>query len=148
MATQAMIGHGTRVAILDSNASPPDYVTVAEVTNVTPASLARDAIDVTHVQSPDKWREFIPGLRDAGEVTFEMNFIPKGDGFSQILASFNSDEVQTLRITFPDGTGGSPDDATVWIISGFITAFEPDAPVDDKMSASVTMKLSGKPEFL
>lgn len=150
MATEARIGHGTLFAIFDVGISPPDWVTVAEVVSVTPPSLSRDAVDATHTESPEKWREFIPGLRDGGEVTLEMNFIPKGAGISTILGSFNRDEVVNSRITFPDETvpGASPSDATVWTFLAFITGFEPEAPVDDKMVASVTFKLSGKPTFL
>lgn len=143
MTTQAQIGHGTTFEINSSLLDSPDqWTAIAEVVSVTPPSLSRDAIDATHSQSPEKWREFIPGLRDGGEVTLEVNFIPNGLGTTQILDTFNSDDRINARINFPD----SP--VTTWEFTAFITAFEPDAPFDDKMSASVTFKLSGKPSFL
>ena len=143
MTTQAQIGHGTTFQINTSVADSPDsWVTIAEVVSVTPPSLSRDAIDATHSTSPNKWREFIPGLRDGGEVTLEVNFIPAGIGTSTILATFTSDDKVFARINFPD----SP--VTTWEFQAFITAFEPDAPFDDKMSATVTFKLSGEPDFL
>lgn len=149
MATLAQIGHGTRFEIIDLNASPPDFVLVAEIVSVTPPSLSRDTVDATHAESPEKWREFIPGLRDGGEVTLEMNFIPSGDGTETILQTFNSDAVITCRIIFPDGDyDASPPTATIWQFSGFCTAFQPQAPFDNKMSATCTFKVSGKPQFL
>jgi predicted secreted protein len=155
MTTQAKIGHGSLFQILTTEdiGSPPapvtDWLTVAEVVSITPPSLSRDAVDATHTESPEKWREFIPGLRDGGEVSCEMNFIPAGPGTEAILASFNSDTVQSCRIIFPDGdANASPITATVWAFSGFITAFAPEAPFDGKMAATVTVKLSGKPAFL
>lgn len=143
MTTQAQIGHGTTFQInTTTNNSPDMWVTIAEVVSVTPPSLSRDAIDATHSTSPNKWREFIPGLRDGGEVTLEVNFIPSGVGTSTILATFTSDDKVNARINFPD----SP--VTTWEFLAFITAFEPDAPFDDKMSATVTFKLSGEPAFI
>jgi predicted secreted protein len=148
MTTQAKIGHGSLFQIFDTDASP-DWVSVAEVTNITPPALARDTVDVTHTESEEKWREFIPGLRDGGEASIEMNFIPAGPGTDLILASFNSDEAKTCRIIFPDGDADvSPITATVWTFSGIITGFAPEAPVDGAMTATVTVKLSGKPTFL
>lgn len=151
MTTEARIGHGTLFEILGMVGSPPapGWVRVAEVVSVTPPSLARDAVDATHTESPEKWREFIPGLRDGGEASIEMNFIPAGAGTERILQSFNSDDVASCRIIFPDGDAdASPITATVWEFSGFITGFAPEAPVDGKMSATVTVKISGKPTFL
>lgn len=143
MATQAQIGHGTTFSINTSPGGSPDqYIPIAEVVSVKPPSLSRDNVDATHSQSPEKWREYIPGLRDGGEVTLEVNFIPSGLGTQQILSTFNSDDQVLSRVTFPD----SP--PTVWQFSSFITQFEPDAPFDDKMSATVTFKLSGKPAFI
>ena len=143
MTTQAQIGHGSTFQINTSTVSSPDtWTTIAEVVSITPPSLSRDAIDATHSTSPEKWREFIPGLRDGGEVTLEVNFIPSGIGTAQIISTFNSDDLVNARINFPD----SP--ATVWTFAAFITSFEPEAPFDDKMSATVTFKLSGKPAFV
>lgn len=142
MSTDAKIGHGTLFQIQNIGDSPDNWDSIAEVVSVTPPSLTRDAIDATHSESPEKWREFIPGLRDGGEVTLEVNFIPGGLGTAAILATFNSDDRINARIQFPD----SP--VTTWQFTAFITAFNPEAPFDDKMSASVTFKLSGIPDFL
>lgn len=143
MTTNAMIGHGTEFAILDTSSSPEAYVAVAEVTSVTPPALARDAVDATHTASTEGWRDFIPGLKDAGEASFEMNFVPDGEAVDLIMTAFNSNDVQDFQITFPDGSPG-----TQWQFKGIITAFEPEAPVDDKIMATVTVKLTGKPAFV
>jgi predicted secreted protein len=149
MTTQAMIGHGTLFQIFDEEASPPGWVSVAEVTNVTPPTLARDTVDVTHTESEEKWRESIAGLKDPGEVQLEFNFIPKGPGLGIVLRSFNSDRRLNSRIIFPDGDWqASPPTASIWSFLSFCTNVAPAAPVDDKMSATCTFKLSGKPTFL
>lgn len=141
MTTNAKIGHGSLFEIEDTTQSPVAFVKVAEVLNITPPALARDAIDATHTESTEGWREFIPGLKDGGEVSVEMNFIPGHASLDLILALFSRD-AGNFRITFPD----SP--ATVWTFSAFITGFEPEAPLEDKMTATATFKLTGKPAFI
>lgn len=143
MTTNARIGHGVTFAIFDTAVSPDDYVTLAEVTSITPPSLARDAVEATHTESPEKWREFIPGLKDAGEVTIELNFIPDGAAITKLLALINSDVVSNCRIRFND-----PSPAILWVFNAYLTAIEPEAPIDDKMTASTTWKLTGKPAFI
>lgn len=140
MTTSAKIGHGAAFELFNNDS--PGWVTLAEVFNIVPPSLARDAVDASHNQSTQAWRDFIPGLKDGGEVTFELNFIPAGQANSELLRTFNDDALIQCRIVFPD----SP--ATTWTFSGYVTAYEPDAPTDDRMTASVTIKLSGKPGFV
>ena len=47
------------------------YTALAEVTELSPPELSRDSVDFTHFGSPDRHREFKPGLSDAGEVALE-----------------------------------------------------------------------------
>lgn len=141
MTTQAMIGHGSIFSIATAD-SPTDFTAVSEVTNISPPKLSRDTVDATHNASPEKWREYIAGLKDGGEMSIEMNFVPGSAGNTLILESFNDDEPMNCKIEFPD----SP--ATVWSFKAFCTGFEPDDPVDDRMSATATFKLTGKPSFV
>ncbi len=114
---------------------------IAEILDVSGPSLSMDTIDVTHHASPEAWREYVAGLLDAGEVSFDINYVPTAathknasGGLLYLLATRAS---QAFTLTFPD--------ATAWTFNGFVTGFEPSAPVDDKLSASITIKLTGKP---
>jgi hypothetical protein len=40
------------------------------------------------MQSPNGWREFIGGLVDAGEVTFEANLLPRNETQNQEAGGF------------------------------------------------------------
>lgn len=131
--TEAMIGYGSKFAIGDG-ASPETFDDVAEVFNITPPSDNIDVIDATHMQSPDATREFILGLRDPGECSFEINFIPGGDGDTAIQDWRDARERRTCRVTYPNGV--------TWTFSGLLTGYEPTAPTDDKMTATVTIKVT------
>jgi predicted secreted protein len=139
MATEARVGMGSRFEIGDG-ADPEVYTQLAEVININPPSMSRDALDATHMLSPEQWREFVPGLKDGGEVSVDMNFIPGGAGETQIMANLAADNTANYRITFPNGVS--------WTFAAFCTGFEPSVPHDDKMSATATFKVSGKPTFL
>lgn len=139
MSTNATIGFGTLFKT-GNGAVPEIFTTLAEVTNITPPAMARDTVDVTHELSPEAWREFIAGLKDGGEVSVEMNFVPGQSDAAALMAELalsGSAALKNRQIVFPDGS--------VFAFAAILTAYEPDAPIDDKMSASVTFKVSGKP---
>ncbi|MPZ58437.1 MAG: hypothetical protein GEU91_18480 [Rhizobiales bacterium] len=135
MATEAAIGHGTIFAVLTT--PPSTFTDIAEVTSITPPSLARDAIDATHMNSPDQWREFIGGLKDGGEVSIELNYVPGSATSVLLIGEIAQAAERTYRITFTD--------TTTWVFDGIMTGFESEVPVDDKMTATATFKVTGEP---
>lgn len=140
MTTDAMIGFGTLFKT-GNGAIPEIFTSLAEVTNVTPPAMARDSIDATHEESPEGYREFIPGLKDGGEVSLELNFIPGNTTADDLIAEFDATTgtgaIKNRQIVFPNGE--------ILAFRAFLTAFETDAPIDDKMTLSVTFKVTGKP---
>lgn len=136
MTTQAAIGFGTLFKIAGPN-SPLDYQVVGEQTSVKPPSIAGDTVDATHMQSENAAREFIAGLVDGGEVSIELNYVPDSDGVTTFMNLLR--QVAACRIAFVSGAH--------WDFDAILTGFEPDAPMDDKMTATVTFKVTGLPEF-
>jgi predicted secreted protein len=135
MTTQAKIGFGVLFKI--GNAATPEvFTTVAEVTNITPPGLARDSVDASHEQSPSAWREFIPGMKDGGEVSFDVNFVP-GSATTLLLLAEMEANPGNKQIVWPTGE--------IMSFVGFMTGLEPDTPIDDKMVATATYKVSGQP---
>ena len=62
-ATEADIGYGA-IFKVGNGGSPTETFTDfgAEVTSITPPGYSRDALDATHMASPDRFREYIAGL--------------------------------------------------------------------------------------
>ncbi len=142
MSTSARIGYGTLFKS-GNGAVPEVFTTLAEVTAITPPAMARDTVDATHELSPGAWREFIAGLKDGGEVSLDLNFVPGGTAAAAMTAELDLDgplAAINRQIIFPD--------SSYFSFVGILTAFEPDAPIDDKMAASVTFKVSGKPTLV
>jgi len=140
MATQATIGHGSTFSVGITPGPPITYGIMAEVVSITGPALQRDTPDATHMLSPAKFREFIGGLKDAGEVSLTLNFRPGSTDEEVIFAHFDSDVIGDYKITFPN--------AAEWEFQAWCTGYDTETPLDDKMSATVTFKLSGKPAFV
>lgn len=136
MATSARIGHGTIFRMTNVAASPLALVDLGEITNITPPSETTDVIDATHMQSPGRFREFILGLSDGGDSTFDMNFVPGSASEDIIIAARASQLAVACQIQFPN--------AVTWDFDALVTGYEPDVPVDDKMTVAVTLKVTGQ----
>ncbi len=126
-----IFGHGTELDLGDG--------AVAQLTNISGPNFSADSIDVTDHDSEDRYREFIQGLRDGGEVSLEGNYLYAVA--SAVLTKFNTDaNISDATITLPNGAG-------VFTFDCFVTGFSVGAPHDDKISFSATVKITGKPEF-
>lgn len=139
--TQATSGFGTLLQIGDGG-GPESFTSIAEVSSITGPSLSLDTAEATHHTSPGGWDEHIATLLRGGEVGFEVNFLPADatQSFSTgLLKDMTDKTLRNFQIVFPDpGT-------TTWAFAAFVTGFEPAAPVDDKLAASVTLMISGQP---
>ncbi|QPC87416.1 histidine kinase [Mesorhizobium sp. NBSH29] len=132
--TAARIGYGTVLEIALATA-PTAFTFIRETFSATPPSDTDDQVDATHFQSPNRYREFIPGLTDAGEASFEMNYVP-GSATDRFLNSIKGKRI-VCRLTFPNGVQ--------IIFSASRGSYEKDVPIDDKMTATLTLKVSGEP---
>jgi hypothetical protein len=134
MDTQARIGYGTTFEMADLD-TPTEFAYVAEVSNITPPNEQANIEDATHMASPNRYREFIEGLTDAGEVSFEMNYVPGSP--SDLLLLQAKGRRKWSRITFPNGVQ--------ILFVGLRQGYERTAPTDTKKTATVTFKVSGAP---
>ncbi len=139
--SEAISSFGTLLKIGDGG-DPENFTTIAEVQDIKPPSLELGTEEVTHHGSPGGWKEYVATLLDAGEVSFSLNFIPSDatQGYSTgLIADMVNKTLRNFQLVFPD-TG-----STTWSFAAFVTGFEPDAPVEGKLSADVTLKISGQP---
>ncbi|MCR6734444.1 MAG: histidine kinase [Afipia sp.] len=129
--TVAGIGYGSLFKVKVDGV----YEAIGEMFGVTPPGVAVDSIDVFHEQSPDAHREFIPGPADARETSCEIHYVPTGTAEEQLYSFVRV--TKECRNVFPSGAYVD--------YNAFITAMEPDTPIDDKMVMACTWKISGKP---
>jgi predicted secreted protein len=134
------IGYGVTLAVSDAAPAVTPINVIGQITNFTPPSATRDIIDVTSSDSPDFAREFIAGLIDYGEAGAEINW-DIGNASDVLLKSLLTERAaRTWRATFTQYTP-----ARTMTFTAFLTGYEPEAPLEDKMMASLTLKVTGNP---
>lgn len=130
--TDVTIGYNSTYEIYSGG----NFVAVGEVTVITPGEATTDRVEATHMQSPGRRREYIAGMIDSGEASFEINWVPGNSTDTLIRGLLSSGAVVEHRITFPNGVTVTYDAA----ITGFTKAL----PIDDRMTATITVAVSGE----
>lgn len=121
----AEIGYGARFFI--------DNDEIENVTNITPPAPEVSDVESTHLQSTDRWKTYVAGLKDGGEVTVDCHYTETL--FATLYAELG--ESGTYTIEFNDS-----DDVIQF--DGYCKKVEPTigGPEDLKMLKSV-FKVSG-----
>ena len=137
MTSNAFSGVGAKFQRGDGGStSVENFTDIAEVNSISGPNMSRDTIDVTSLDSTGGYREFIAGFRDGGEVSLEMNFSLAT--YDTMKDDFEDEETHNYRIVLPD-TG-----ATTFDFAGLVTSLGMAVPMDDKVTSSVTIKVSGQ----
>lgn len=135
MATEAQIGYLSEFWLDDAVGALTE---LGEILSVTPPNPQTAQVEATHMKSPDRRREFIAGLIDDGEGTFQMNYVPGSASDVLIRAAQTDGVTRSYKIVIPDGAG-------TWEVTGdcIVTGYQRDIPIDDRMTATMTVKFSG-----
>lgn len=135
MATNAVAGVGTKFRRW-GGLTNPNWVDIAEINSITGPSMSRDTIDVTSLDSTGGYREFISGFRNAGTVTLAMNFTRST--YALMKTDFESNVNKNYEILLPDI------ERTSLEFVGLVTELPLSIPADDKITADVTIQISGQ----
>ena len=135
MASNAVSGVGTEFRRWTGSA----WEQLAEISSITGPTMTRDFIDVTSLDSTGGYREFITGFRDAGTISLSMNFTRHT--YDAFKADFESPTAQYYEIVLSDTEN------TTLEFEGLVTEVPITIPTDDKITADVTIKISGPVEI-
>jgi hypothetical protein len=147
--SEGMSAQGTLIAWSPDPNWPPSnpvggvtsYTDIAELRDITAPNLTRNEIELTNHNAQDD--DYIVGIRRHGTMTFNINFVPghaSHDHLTGLQYSWFEGTRRIYRLTFPDGTA--------WLFSGFVTGFAPTAPVDDRLAADVTVRPTGRHDWV
>jgi len=113
------------------------WVNISEVNSINGPNKTRETIDVTSLDSTGGYREFIASFRDGGTVQLTMNFTRAT--YDLMNDDFESDDSQSYEIVLPD------DENTTLEFVGLVTEVPLSISTDDKVTADVTIKVTGQP---
>ena len=118
----AFVGTGTTITMASGF--------FAEILGINYTGISRPVIDTSHMGTTTAMT-YTPGnLADFGELQVEMAFAPGTE------PPWNS-AAETVTVTWADSG------AATWAASGFMSGFEATAPLEERSTASATVKLSG-----
>lgn len=123
-------------------ATPGTYAAFGQVRDIDGPSGEADQIETSHRDS--LFRKWQAGMRDGGEIDFDIVFDPNLAAHDPTLAtsvykSWENGLLENYKITFP-GAGAA---TTTCIFSAFISKFGFTAPMEDALTAAITLKVNG-----
>lgn len=130
-----MIGYGSTVRI--GRGATPSWTELALIGDLEMPDEQVDEVEVTHQKSPGRRRQFIAGLIDSGELSIPMNYIPGSPTDTLCKELKASGEEVIIGIKLTDDPDIEEDQFT-----GFLKGYARTAPIDDKMTAEATFRLS------
>jgi hypothetical protein len=136
--TIAISGHGTLIARATA-ALPFTFVNIAEVGDITAPGLNRNDFEaLTQDRNIDA---YILGILRRNPLQLALNFLPTDashDHITGLLKAIITEPppIDGYRMTLPGGIA--------WVMSGQCKGFDIKAPVDGKLAADVTIRLSDR----
>lgn len=130
-----MIGYGSSVRV--GRGATPTWTEIELVGDIGLPDEQLDEVEITHMKSPGRRRQFIAGLIDGGEVTVPMNYIPGSPTDTLLHELKASGEEVILEFTITEG--GVPEQ-----YSAFLKGYSRAAPIADKMTAEASFRLSAQ----
>lgn len=140
--SNALLAYGTTLQRCDESAAT-NPMDVGELLSLKGAGVEVGKLDVTHMGSPDGFKEKQAGLADRTDLVAELQFVPD-DPMQETL----QDDAETVpqpkrfwKIVWPplDNPSGT------YTFEGFVSKFEPGAPSPEgKLTATLTLVITGK----
>lgn len=116
---------------------------VVNVESIEGPEQSVEMLDMTAHDSGSAYREKVASFIDAGEVSLTIQWDPghathknAAGGLRYLLANRTS---SSFAITYPTTPAASD------VFTAYVSKFVPSAPFDDKLTAEVTLTLTGAP---
>jgi len=131
--SNAIVSVGTKFYRWDGS----NWISIAEIIGIDGPNKTKDTIEVTTLLSTDRYKEFLGELKDGGTVALDMNF--SNATYDIMSTDFEDNDTNNYAIVFIDT------DRSAFELVGILTELGLGTAVGDKVSAPVTIKVTGKP---
>lgn len=138
--TSAIKAQGVQLKRGDGVTPTEAFTLIAEITQFTGPQQTAKQVDVTSLDSVA--RAYISGLRDGGQVSFDLNYVPGNTGQQGLLSDLEAGKPSNYKLLLTDGV--SP---TTITFSAIVIAHQIKGQVDDRIMGSATLKLTGAATF-
>lgn len=112
---------------------------LANLTSIGEIGVESEEIDTTDLDSPDNYKEFIAGSKDAGEVSIAGNIKDEAN-VEKMLALAESQSLEQFTVTYPSGAK--------WVFKAFVKSFKDGEKTTEGVATfTATLRISGKPVY-
>lgn len=112
---------------------------IANLTSIGEIGVESEEIDATDLDSPDNYKEFIAGSKDAGEVSIAGN-IKDESNVEKMLALAESQSIEKWTVTYSSGAK--------WVFNAFVKSFKDGEKTTDGLATfTASLRISGKPVY-
>lgn len=139
MAKKAAYGSVLKIQRLQTGS----YVAMTNLKDISGPEINAETLDVTTHDSADNFNEFLAGIADGGEVTFEVEFDPASVAHETLWNDVAERQLHNFRLILPGGS----DSLGMIAFAGLLTKIGMGLPVKGSIMAPVTIKVSGKPVY-
>lgn len=99
--SSATTGKGTIFSRGNGETPTETFTPIAEVTTFGIPGGQTETIDVSNMDSGE-YREFISGFKNAGDIKFDVNFLPGNSGHLALIQGMVDGDVRNWRVEFTD----------------------------------------------
>ena len=129
------IGFGSKLAIT-TDTSSVTFEDIAFVRNITGPAVETSEVEATTLDSTGAYREFLLGLIDPGNVSFEIAWDPSQATHTDLTDAINSRTLMNWKLVLPTTTQTAT-------FTGRVQSLSPAVPFDDLLTASVGVRITG-----
>lgn len=137
--SKAILGIGSKLQMGDGG-SPEDFDDIVEIKSISFDGFQVEEVDTTHMESPDRYREFKPTLKNSQFVTMESHFLPDEQTQQDLKDNMEDLAIVNWKVVLPD--------TTVLAFSGFVSGFTPGPiVVDNVIALTLSIRINGAVEI-
>lgn len=116
-------------------------VELANIASIEPPEDSVDEIEVSHLKSTGRRKEYITGMIDGGNIVVEMIHVPNSASDQLCLAAKAAGDSRAWKIVFPDTDGTAQRQYTG---NGIVTGYRVNALTPkDAQTSTLTIRVTG-----
>jgi len=116
---------------------------VINIESIEGPEASVEMLDMTAHDSGSAYREVRPSFIDAGEITLRIQWDPNDATHKNAAGGLRYLMLQRASSSFAISYPTTP--VTHDVFTAYVTGFTPSAPFDDKLTAEITLQISGAP---
>lgn len=143
MSSTGFAGRGSKLQLSISST----FTTIVEMRSVKLGGSKADMADITNMDSAGGWREYLPTLLAAGEISFSGIYVPGDTTQAALLTNFQGMTLGSWKIVLP-AFGSYTTNGGTWAFSAYITALDiPDVEFDKEAVLTGKLQITGEATF-